>query len=201
MLESLNLAAAWKLPVAFFIENNLYAVSTNVAEIAADPRLSVRGQGFSIPSWKVDGMDPLAVHLATQEAVARMRAGDGPAVIEADVYRFFHQNGSYPGSAFGYRTKQEESEWRERDPLGRVAAELKALRLLDEEGERTLREAAQAAMREAAQALVEEDPQEPGTRRIEPDLWPDPGFVDVGIRGDGSELVALKALEIGRAHV
>ncbi|MBO4253154.1 alpha-ketoacid dehydrogenase subunit alpha/beta [Streptomyces griseorubiginosus] len=195
VLESLNLAAAWQLPVAFFIENNLYAVSTNVEEIAADPRLSVRGQGFGIPSWKVDGMDPLAVHLATQEAVARMRAGDGPAVIEADVYRFFHQNGSYPGSAFGYRTKQEESEWRERDPLVRVATELKSLRLLDDEGERALREAAQAAMREAAHALVEEDPQAPGTRRIKPDLWPDPGFVDVGIRGDASELDALEVLE------
>ena len=46
-----------------------------------------------------------------------MRAGDGPAVIEAEVYRFFHQNGPYPGSAFGYRTKEEEAEWRARDPL------------------------------------------------------------------------------------
>ncbi|MEU1276135.1 thiamine pyrophosphate-dependent enzyme [Streptomyces sp. NPDC005799] len=197
VLETLNLAAAWRLPVAFFIENNLYAVSTNVAEIAADARLSVRGQGFGIPSWKVDGMDPLAVHLATQEALARMRAGDGPAVIEADVYRFFHQNGPYPGSAFGYRTKQEENEWRERDPLVRVAAEMKTLRLLDDEGERALREAAQAAMREAAQALVEEDPEVPGTRRIKPELWPDPGFVDVGVRGDASELAGLSVLEPG----
>ena len=48
-------------------------------------------------------MDPLAVHLAMQQAAERMRAGEGPAVIEAEVYRFFHQNGPYPGSAFGYR--------------------------------------------------------------------------------------------------
>jgi 2-oxoisovalerate dehydrogenase E1 component len=197
VLETLNLAAAWKLPIAFFVENNLYAVSTNVAEIAADTRLSVRGQGFGIPSWKVDGMDPLAVHLATQEATARMRAGEGPAVIEADVYRFFHQNGSYPGSAFGYRTKQEESEWRARDPLVRTAAELRSMRLLDDDQERALREAAQAAMREAVSALVEEDPQAPGTRRIKPELWPDPGFVDIGIRGDLSELAGLRVLEPG----
>ena len=90
VLETMNLAAAWKLPLCFFIENNRYAVSTTVEESTAEPRLSARGLGFSIPSWKVDGMDPLAVHLAMQEALAHMRAGKGPAVGEADVYRFFH---------------------------------------------------------------------------------------------------------------
>jgi 2-oxoisovalerate dehydrogenase E1 component len=195
VLETLNLAAAWKLPVCFFIENNLYAVSTNVAEVVADSRLSVRGQGFGIPSWKVDGMDPLAVHLATQEALEIMRAGDGPTVIEADVYRFLHQNGPYPGSAFGYRTKEEEAHWRGRDPLERVASELKARHLLDEAGERGLREAAQAAMREAVKALVQESPDTPAARRIKPDLWPDPGFVDVGIRSDARELESLSRLE------
>ena len=68
VLESFNLAAAWKLPVCFFIENNQYAVSTPVAAATAEPRLSARGPGFGIPSWRVDGMDPLAVHLAMEEA-------------------------------------------------------------------------------------------------------------------------------------
>src|ERR1700742_1705417 len=93
VLETMNLTAAWKLPFCFFIENNLYAVSTRVEEITADTRLSVRGQGFGIPGWRVDGMDPLAVHLATEQAAARLRAGEGSAIIEAEVYRFFHQNG------------------------------------------------------------------------------------------------------------
>ena len=127
VLESMNLAATWKLPVAFFIENNLYGVSTHVSEITADTRLSVRGQGFGIPSWRVDGMDPLAVHLAVNEAAEHLRSGAGPAVVEAEVYRFFHQNGPYPGSAFGYRTKKEEAKWRERDPLLRVAVEMQKL--------------------------------------------------------------------------
>jgi 2-oxoisovalerate dehydrogenase E1 component len=195
VLETLNLAAAWKLPICFFIENNLYAVSTNVSEVVADARLSVRGQGFGIPSWKVDGMDPLAVHLATQEALELMRSGAGPAVVEADVYRFLHQNGPYPGSAFGYRTKEEETQWRARDPLERVASELKALGLVDDGQELELRETAQAAMRVAVAALVEESPEAPASRRIKPDLWPDPGFVDVGIRGDASELESLPSLE------
>ena len=63
-LETFNLAAAWSLPVCFFVENNRYAVSTSVFEATCEARLSGRGPGFGIPSWKVDGMDPLAVHLA-----------------------------------------------------------------------------------------------------------------------------------------
>src|SRR5690606_2936800 len=62
-LETFNLAAAWRLPLCFFVENNRYAVSTNVFEATGEPRLSARGPGFGIPSWKVDGMDPLAVYL------------------------------------------------------------------------------------------------------------------------------------------
>ncbi|MDQ2689197.1 MAG: thiamine pyrophosphate-dependent enzyme, partial [Chloroflexota bacterium] len=191
ILESMNLAATWKLPVCFFIENNLYAVATRADEISADPRFSIRGQGFAIPSWRVDGMDPLAVHLAMEQAAERMRAGLGPAVIEAEVYRFFHQNGPYPGSAFGYRTKEEEATWRARDPLERVAREMTKLGLIDDEAVAALRSRAQAAMTAAVGELLEADPDEAGKRRIRPALWPDPGFVDVGVRGDASELQTL----------
>ncbi len=84
-LETFNLAAAWKLPVCFFVENNRYAVSTSVEEATGEPRLSGRGPGFNIASWKVDGMDPLAVHLVMTEAVAHMRAAHGPTLVEADT--------------------------------------------------------------------------------------------------------------------
>lgn len=191
VLESLNLAATWKLPVLYFIENNLYAVSTHADEASADPRFSVRGQGFGIPSWRVDGMDPLAVHLATQAALDRMRSGQGPAIIEAEVYRFFHQNGPYPGSAFGYRTKEEEAEWRGRDPLERVASEMIALDLISADEVAQLRTRAQETMAAAVATVVEADPDVAGRRRIIPTLWPDPGFVDVGVRGDASELEVL----------
>ncbi|HEY4226064.1 MAG TPA: thiamine pyrophosphate-dependent enzyme [Pseudolysinimonas sp.] len=195
VLESMNLASAWKLPLIFFVENNLYAVSTNVNEVSADTRLSVRGQGFSIPGWKVDGMDPLAVHLATEEASARLRAGEGSAIIEAEVYRFFHQNGPYPGSAFGYRTKEEEGEWRGRDPLVRVANEMIKLGQIDAAGVDSVRAQAQAAMTAAVAALVETDPDDATKRRIRPELWPDPGFVDVGIRSDAHELDAMTVFD------
>ncbi|HAS30865.1 MAG TPA: MFS transporter, partial [Microbacterium sp.] len=117
VLESLNLASAWSLPVCFFVENNQYAVSTTVEEATGEPRLSARALGFNIPSWRVDGMDPLAVHIAMNEALEHMRAGRGPTMIEVDVYRYFHQNGPFPGSAFGYRDRDEEADWRGRDPL------------------------------------------------------------------------------------
>ncbi|MEB0266838.1 alpha-ketoacid dehydrogenase subunit alpha/beta [Cryobacterium sp. 10I5] len=195
VLETMNLASAWKLPLAFFIENNLYAVSTTVAESTGEPRLSARALGFGIPSWRVDGMDPLAVHLATKEAEQVMRSGQGPAVVEVEVYRFFHQNGPYPGSAFGYRTKDEEAAWRARDPLDRVAREMIALGQIDTAGIAAVREQAQSAMRAAVAELLEADPESAGKRRIRPELWPDVDFVNVGVRGDASELTALRTLE------
>ena len=193
VLESMNLAGAWALPVCFFIENNLYAVSTRADEITADPRFSVRGQGFGIPSWRVDGMDPLAVHLAMQEAEERMRSGAGPTVVEAEVYRFFHQNGPYPGSAFGYRTKEEEAAWRARDPLDLVARKMIERGLVDPDGITVLRDQSKEAMAEAVDQLLEPDPDSPGKRRIRPHLWPERSFVNVGIRGDGSELARAAA--------
>ena len=175
----------------FFRENTLSGVSPHAAGATADPRFSVRGQGFGIPSWRVDGMDPLAVHLATQEAVAHMRAGGGPTIVEAEVYRFFHQNGPYPGSAFGYRTKAEEAEWKARDPLERVASEMLARGLVTEAQVASVREQAKQAMADAVAALLEDDPESDGKRRIRPELWPDPAVVDTGIRGDASELSSL----------
>jgi 2-oxoisovalerate dehydrogenase E1 component len=195
VLETMNLASAWKLPLLFFVENNMYAVSTNVNEVSADTRLSVRGQGFSIPGWKVDGMDPLAVHLAVKEASERLRTGAGSAIVEAEVYRFFHQNGAYPGSAFGYRAKEEEAAWRERDPLNRVAREMTKLGLIDAAGVQSVRTQAQAAMSAAVAELIETDPEDATRRRIRPALWPDPGFVDVGIRSDAHELDGMSILD------
>ncbi|GAA3754415.1 alpha-ketoacid dehydrogenase subunit alpha/beta [Microbacterium kribbense] len=197
VLETMNLAAAWKLPLCFFVENNLYAVSTHVTEVTAESRLSARAPGFGIRAWRVDGMDPLAVHLVMQKALQRMRAGEGPALIEAQVYRYFHQNGPYPGSAFGYRTKDEEAQWRERDPIARVDAELQRRGVLDADGSAAVRAQAQDAVARAIAALTEPDAgaAKSGVRRIRPELWPDPAFVDVGVRGDLSELKGARISE------
>ncbi|MDX6319565.1 MAG: 2-oxoisovalerate dehydrogenase component [Nocardioidaceae bacterium] len=188
-LETMNLASAWSLPVCFFIENNRYAVSTSVEEATGEPRLSSRGPGFGIASWKVDGMNPLAVHLAMTEAAEHMRRGNGPTVVEADTYRFFHQNGGFAGSAFGYRTKEEEQKWRARDPLTQTAAQLVRRGLLTEQETEQAISGAKAGMEEIGWVLLEPDPDgKPGQRRIKPAEWPDPNWVDFGVRGDLSEL-------------
>ncbi len=188
-LETMNLAGAWALPVCFFIENNRYAVSTSVEEATAEPRLSARGMGFNLASWKVDGQDPLAVHLAMSEAVAHMRAGRGSTVVEVDTYRFFHQNGGFAGSAFGYRDKEEEKAWRQRDPLTITAAQLERLGLLQEgEAQQALTQA-KSVLDEIGATLLEPVPDgKPGQRQIRADEWPEPAWVDVGVRGDLSEL-------------
>jgi 2-oxoisovalerate dehydrogenase E1 component len=192
LLETMNIAAAWRLPLIFFIENNQYAVATTVAESTAEPRLSARGPGFGISSWRVDGMNPLAVYLAMQEAVAGARDGKGPAVIEADVYRYFHQNGALPGSAFGYRTKAEETAWRARDPLACVAREMNERHLISEMQVKTLRERSRALCERAAGELTK---MQDGKRRICDELWPKPEFCDVGLRSDGSELDGLRVAD------
>src|SRR3546814_7030416 len=89
-----------------------------------------------------------------EEAAERMRSGEGPAVIEAQVYRFFHQNGPYPGSAFGYRTKEEEAAWRARDPLDLTASRMRDRRLIDDEGVAALRARAQQIGRASCRERV-----------------------------------------------
>ena len=190
VLETMNLTAAWKTPLCFFIENNRYAVSTTVEESTAEPRLSARGLAFNIPSWKVDGMDPLAVHLAMSEAVAHMRAGNGPTIVEVDVYRFFHQNGPFPGSAFGYRTKDEESQWRQRDPLDKIATEMIGRKLITQAEVDALRQRCKDVMKDVCGRLTEAA--DGGKRRVRADLWPRPDFRDVGLRSDGAELAGLR---------
>ena len=196
VLETMNLAAAWKLPVCFFIENNQYAVSTTVQEATGEPRLSARGLGFGIPSWQVDGQDVVAVYLAMQQACEHMRDGGGPTVVEADTYRYFHQNGPFPGSAFGYRSKLEESAWRDRDPIAKIESHLVRRGLYTEDELAGVRKSFKAAMGEIGAGLVEPDPDgKPGQQRIRPGLWPDPAFLDVGIRGDLSSLSGLTVRE------
>ena len=194
-LETMNLAAAWKIPICFFIENNKYGVSTTVEEATGEPGLSGWGSGFNIASWKVDGMDTLAVHLAMQEALEHMRSGKGPTLIEAEVYRYFHQNGPFPGSAFGYREKSEEAEWRKRDPLQMMESHILRRALMTKDEITKLREKSQKVMADVADQLLEADPNETDKQRFKPELWPNPDLIDEGIRGNLSEFDGIKFKE------
>ncbi|MHB8813259.1 MAG: thiamine pyrophosphate-dependent dehydrogenase E1 component subunit alpha [Steroidobacteraceae bacterium] len=122
--ESLNLAAIWKLPVIFFCENNLYAISTPVAKSHGQPDVAKRAAGFGIPGIIVDGQLLGRVYEVTAAAVARARSGAGPSLIEAKTYRFDeHCLGLQV--PISYRTAEELAGYRSRkDPLSLHRVEL-----------------------------------------------------------------------------
>jgi len=112
--ESLNLAGLWKLPVVYIIENNLYGMSVPLSAAAARTALSERACAYDMPDEVVDGMDVLEVRAAVGRAVERARAGEGPTLIECRTYRWYGHSRSDPRT---YRTRDEEAEWKARDPL------------------------------------------------------------------------------------
>jgi 2-oxoisovalerate dehydrogenase E1 component len=128
-----------------------------------------------------------------QEAVAHMRAGNGPTLVEAETYRFFHQNGPFPGSAFRYRTKEEEAAWRARDPVARIGDQLVRRGLLTRERIEESVAAAERLLGETGDVLLEPLPGgKAGQQQIRPSEWPDPSYVDVGVRGDLSEFEGVR---------
>jgi pyruvate dehydrogenase E1 component alpha subunit len=128
--ESLNMAAAWNLPVVFVLENNHWGVSTRIEDMVCEPDLSKRAAGYGIPGVRVDGFDVLAVHEAATVAVARARAGDGPTLLVTESYRI---DGHYAGEPEVYRDKAEVAEYRAKDPIARFRGLALAERLLSEE--------------------------------------------------------------------
>ena len=114
LLEALNLAAAWKAPVVFFCENNLYSEMTPISAMIGTATLAERAAGFSWTTMTVDGYDPIAVYETTSRAVDHARNGGGPVFIEAMTYRLF---GHMVGDSEPYRTKEEVAEWRAKDMI------------------------------------------------------------------------------------
>jgi 2-oxoisovalerate dehydrogenase E1 component len=125
--ESLNMASLWNLPVVFVVENNLYAMSVPWAKASKLPNVADRACAYGMPGEIVDGMDALAVRGATERAIERARKGDGPSLIEAKTYRWYGHSHSDPRA---YRTKTEEAEWKERDPIRVMKDGLEAVGLL-----------------------------------------------------------------------
>jgi TPP-dependent pyruvate/acetoin dehydrogenase alpha subunit len=142
--EGLNFAAVQRLPVVFVCENNLYGASTVYTQVSLVEDVAERAAAYGVPSQIVDGMDVLAVRDATIAAVGRARAGDGPTLVECKTYRYVGHSRS---DARGYRTKDEEAAWKERDPIARVRAQLPddAADAIDADVERELDEAVKFA--------------------------------------------------------
>ena len=116
--ESMNLASIWKLPVIFVCENNQFAITTSYQNSVAVENVSDRAQAYNMPGILVDGQNVEAMYEATSEAVKRARNGEGPTLIEGLTYRFEeHSLGLGRVRRGEYRTSEEISKWRERDPI------------------------------------------------------------------------------------
>ena len=149
--ESFNMAALWKLPVVYVIENNRYAMGTSLARSSAQTDLSRRGLAFDIPGEQVDGMDVRAVRAAGAKAVAWGRAGKGPYILEMLTYRYRGHSMSDPAK---YRTREEVDDVRQHhDPIEMARARIVEtgiaseddLAAIDKTIRRTITEAAEYA--------------------------------------------------------
>jgi TPP-dependent pyruvate/acetoin dehydrogenase alpha subunit len=166
--ESLNIAAAMKLPAIFVVENNQYAYSTPVRLQSAVKEYSVKAQAYGMPGVTVDGTDVLAVHDATSEAVARARAGEGPSLIEGVTMRM---HGHAEHDPADYVPREMLEEWQKRDPVLLFENVLLEHGVIDQEVAAKTREAArQKAIEARKKALA--------------DPLPDPATVEQGVYAD-----------------
>lgn len=159
--ESFNMAELWNLPVVFIIENNKYGMGTSVSRASSNTELHQRGAAHGIPGEEVDGMDVLAVREAGARAVADVRAGKGPCILEMVTYRYRGHSMSDPAK---YRSKEEVDKMRkERDPIDHLREKLMADKLITEDDAKAIDKEIRtivSAAAEFAQNSPEPDPAE-----------------------------------------
>ncbi|WP_425441956.1 pyruvate dehydrogenase (acetyl-transferring) E1 component subunit alpha [Sphingomonas dokdonensis] len=158
--ESFNMAELWKLPVIFVIENNQYAMGTSVNRASAEDQLYRRGESFRIPGIQVDGMDVLAARGAAEEALAWVRGGKGPIILEMKTYRYRGHSMSDPAK---YRSREEVQAVRDKsDPIEHVKKLLDAKGVKEDELKAIETEIRKAVNESAdfAESTPEPDPKE-----------------------------------------
>jgi len=149
--ESMNLAQLWQLPVLFVCENNLYAMGVPLEDSEAQTQIWRKAQAYRMAAEQVDGMDPVQMEAAARRAVERIRAGQGPVFLEARTYRF-RAHSMFDTQA--YRTRDEIEGWKQRDPIERLRAWMRANHELSDD-EAAAIDAAVAAEIEDAVAYAE----------------------------------------------
>lgn len=189
--EAANLAGLWNLPIIYLIENNMYAVGTSADDACAIKDLSLHAVSYGMNGMIVDGMDPIAIHDAVSHACEEIRGGGRPYVIEAKCYRHYHHAGDKPGSALGYRSKDEETRWMEKDACAAFPLALIEAGVLDES---CVAQAKENARRLVAQAV--DYCTVAGTPRVvRAELWPALELAGTGMRSDGHEWAGVKLNE------
>lgn len=159
--EACNFAGIHKLPVIFFCENNRYAISVPQSLQMAIDNVADRAAGYGFPGVVVDGTDPLAVYETVKEAADRARAGEGPTLVEAKLYRFNPHTSDDDDRT--YRAPDEVQAWRAHDPLTRFAARLKELDILDDDAIAALQAETRRQVDAATDAAEAAPPPDPAT--------------------------------------
>src|ERR687897_3725136 len=139
--ETMNLAALWKLPVVFLVENNLYGMGTSLERHSAVTDLSQKAEGLGVPGVRVDGMDVLAVRETVAEHIRLAREDRKPTLVEAFTYRYRGHSAADPEV---YREKEEVEEWQRRDPIETFAARLVDEGVLSDQDVEEIRDQAEA---------------------------------------------------------
>ena len=116
--EAMNIAALWDLPVLFCCENNLYAMGTSLTSSESQTDLALKAAAYEMPSWVVDGMDPLAVAESAHRAINTIRGGGGPVFLELRTYRFRAHSMFDPEL---YRNADEVEQWKKLDPIQKLS--------------------------------------------------------------------------------
>jgi pyruvate dehydrogenase E1 component alpha subunit len=146
--ETMNLAALWKLPIVFLVENNLYGMGTAIERHSAVTDLSRKAEGMGIPGVRVDGMDVLAVREIVSEHIRLAREERQPTLVEAFTYRFRGHSAADPEV---YRTKEEVEEWRKKDPITAFRDRLLAEGVISEDEIDEMRERVERRVLEAVE--------------------------------------------------
>jgi pyruvate dehydrogenase E1 component subunit alpha len=155
--ETMNLAALWKLPVFFLVENNLYGMGTSVERHSAQTDLSEKAEGYGIPGTRIDGMDVMAVREGVAEGIRQAREEQRPTLLEAFTYRYRGHSAADPEV---YREREEVEEWREKDPIDSFARRCVEADVL---GEREVKQAREEADKQVERAVefAEASPEPP----------------------------------------
>ena len=191
--EVANMAALWGLPIVYFVENNFYAVGTATDKSSYVEDLGQRTLGYGIDSTIVDGMDPVAVYLSLKQVTKKMRSDPFPSLIEGKTYRLFHHAGRLPGSAYGYRSKEEEEEWMSKDPLSVLPKKIATAGLFTDKDCEVLHQKAKACVEEAiAFSTAEKN----GSTYIPIEKWPPPEALTRDVRCEENVFSDVQFVEI-----
>jgi len=147
--ESMNFASLLKLPVVFFVENNLYSVYTHLRDRQPQRPLTAYAKAHEIPSASIDGNDVLVVRKVVQEMVERARQNEGPSLIVADTYRWREHCGPSYDNDLGYRTMSEFKHWEHLCPVKKLREHLISLGILNDKIEASLTETIETEINEA----------------------------------------------------